>query len=349
MSTRPCAATGKKTVPGPLPVLAPTELPERDEDARWLVEGLWPAGGVGIIGGQAKSWKTFLALDLAISVASGTPCISAFPTRKGGKVLVYAAEDGLPDIRARLAGICAGRGVRLYDLDLGIIAVTRLHLDQERDKKRLEATLTLHKPALLILDPFVRLHTAIDENSAGDVSAILGELRRLQRLHGVAIALVHHARKNGNAMRPGQALRGSSDFHAWGDCNLYLQRKDDFAMLTVEHRAAPSPKPLKLELSAPGSGTGPSLRVIEGGETFPEAPSATTSTCGSTLAERIVRLLQDTAAPLSQAKLRRHVQARNETVGNVLRELEGRGRILRTAKGWVAQTGQQLQLPLAGC
>lgn len=64
----------------PLLVLAPSKLPERDLDRRWLVEDLWPVEGVGIVGGQAKSWKTWLALDLAVSVASNTPCIGAFPT-----------------------------------------------------------------------------------------------------------------------------------------------------------------------------------------------------------------------------------------------------------------------------
>ena len=48
----------------------------------------------------------------------------------------------------------------------------------------------LHRPDLLILDPLVRLH-AIDENAAGEIAALLGYLRLLQRKTGVAIALVH--------------------------------------------------------------------------------------------------------------------------------------------------------------
>src|SRR5437870_340514 len=56
----------------------------------------------------------------------------------------------------------------------------------------------LHRPVLLILDPLVRLH-AIDENAAGEIAALLGYLRLLQRKTGAAIALVHHARKNVSA------------------------------------------------------------------------------------------------------------------------------------------------------
>jgi hypothetical protein len=51
-------------------------------------------------------------------------------------------------------------------------------------------------------------------------------LRELQRRHDVAVLVVHHAKKGGG-VRAGQALRGSSEFHAWGDSNLYLRRDGD--------------------------------------------------------------------------------------------------------------------------
>jgi hypothetical protein len=324
-------------------VLAPTELPERDESRRWLIESLWPVEGVGIIGGQAKSWKTWLALDLAVSVASRTPCIGVFPTCISGRVLVYAAEDSLPDVRARLAGICQNRAIPLESLNLGIIAVDQLHLNRSDDKARLEATLGTHNPVLLVLDPFVRLHSAIDENSAGDVSAILGDLRRLQRRHGVAIALVHHARKNGNGIRPGQALRGSSDFHAWGDVGLYLRRKEDAAILVVEHRSAASPKPLSVELNCGPEGNCPALRAITGPlETAP----AEAREEEDDIRDRLLKLLAQASDPISQKKIRKEVQRRNKTVGEVLARLQAEGLVRHTPKGWAANPGQQLRLAM---
>jgi hypothetical protein len=94
------------------------------------------------------------------------------------------------------------------------------------------------QPRLLILDPFVRLHR-IDENAGGEVAPLLAYLRELQRRYGVAVLVVHHARKGAGNARAGQALRGSSEFHAWGDSNLYLRRDGDDLTLTVEHQAAP--------------------------------------------------------------------------------------------------------------
>jgi hypothetical protein len=45
---------------------------EESETEEWLVTDLWAASGVGIIGGEPKSCKTWLGLDIALSVASGT-------------------------------------------------------------------------------------------------------------------------------------------------------------------------------------------------------------------------------------------------------------------------------------
>jgi len=78
---------------------------------------------------------------------------------------------------------------------------------------------------------------------------VLRFLRELQRRHGVALLVVHHARKGAGNARAGQALRGSSEFHAWGDSNLYLRRDGDDLMLTVEHRAAPSLAPVAIALA----------------------------------------------------------------------------------------------------
>ena len=80
--------------------------PQQDEQT-WLIEGLWSAQAVGIIGGEPKCGKSFLALDLAVSVASGTPCLRRFPTRQCGAVLLFAAEDALHIVRGRLEGIAA--------------------------------------------------------------------------------------------------------------------------------------------------------------------------------------------------------------------------------------------------
>ena len=166
-----------------------------------------------------------------------------------GRVLLYPAEDALHVVRRRLEGICAAAGAALAELDVQVITAPSLRLDLDADRARLDETVARLKPRLLVLDPFVRLHR-IDENVSGDVAPLLAFLRDLQRRHAVAVAVVHHARKGAGAIRAGQALRGSSEFHAWGDSNLYLRRDgDDRIVLTVEHRAAAAMSGVTLELA----------------------------------------------------------------------------------------------------
>src|ERR1700720_1032394 len=71
----------------------------------WLVQGLWAAQAVGILGGEPKCCKSFLALDLAVSVASGAPCLRRFVVQRTGPVLLFPAEDSLAVVRRRLEGI----------------------------------------------------------------------------------------------------------------------------------------------------------------------------------------------------------------------------------------------------
>lgn len=229
-------------------IVTAANLPAHPPEQRWLIEHLWGSQAVGIIGGEPKCGKSFLALDLAVSVASATACLGRFPIARPASVLLFAAEDPLHLVRERLEGITAARGIALQDLPLFVITAPRLRLDDPADRERLTKCVEKVNPSLLVLDPFVRLH-AIDENAAGEVAPLLAFLRQLQRNHHLAVALVHHARKDAGRTRPGQALRGSSEFHAWGDSNLYLRRRDQTLLLSVEHRAARSPDDLILELA----------------------------------------------------------------------------------------------------
>jgi RecA-family ATPase len=163
--------------------------------------------------GEPKCCKSFLALDLAVAVAAGIPCLRRFAVPCAGRVLLFAAEDALHIVRRRLEGICAAAGMALADLDIQVITAPSVRLDLEADRRSLTETVASLKPRLLILDPFVRLHR-IDENASGEVAPLLAFLRDLQRRHAVAVLLVHHARKGAGRARAGQALRGSSEFHA---------------------------------------------------------------------------------------------------------------------------------------
>jgi len=310
-----------------LPVEPAYRLAERPEEHRWLIAGLWSEQAVGIVGGEPKCCKSFLALDIAVAVAAGIPCLRRFVVPRAGRVLLYAAEDALHIVRRRLEGICAAAGAELADLDILVITAPTLRLDMEADRRSLAETVASLQPRLLILDPFVRLHR-IDENASGEVAPLLAFLRELQRRHGVAVLVVHHARKSAGGVRAGQALRGSSEFHAWGDSNLYLRRDSEELTLTVEHRAAPSPKPLSIELT--GRGPALALEVVERSKpALDTAPS---------LDDRIAAVLAEAQAPLPFADLRARCRVRTATLYQHLATLTATGRVIKQGDDYRAGT-----------
>lgn len=303
-----------------LPVRRAHELDVCPEEQRWLIEGLWAAEAVGILGGEPKCCKSFLALDMAVAVASGAPCLRRFPTIRRGRVLLFAAEDSPAVVRQRLAGIASAVGSPLDALDIHVIVAPVLRLDVELDQRRLEETVAALRPMLLVLDPFVRLHR-IDENVSSEVAPLLDYLRGLQRRHRVAVVLVHHARKGASHVRAGQALRGSSELHAWGDSNLYVRRSgDDGLSLTIEHRAARSANGINLTLHAEGDAL--ALRVIDTAELEPAPPPLPAI-------ERVERILAEATSPVSQREIRDLAKIRAATVGDALAALVTDGRVSR--------------------
>jgi RecA-family ATPase len=306
-----------------LPVEPAYRLAERSEEHRWLVTGLWSEAAVGIVGGEPKCCKSFLALDLAVAVAAGVPCLRRFAVPRAGRVLLFAAEDALHIVRRRLEGISAAAGVALANLDIQVITAPTVRLDLDADRRNLAETVARLQPRLLILDPFVRLHR-IDENASGEVAPLLAYLRELQRRHDVAVLVVHHAKKGGGGVRAGQALRGSSEFHAWGDSNLYLRRDGDDLSLSVEHRAAPSMTPITIELAQ--RGTALALEVVDRRDPATPPPSS--------LDERITATLAGADAALPFAELRACCRVRATTLYERLAVLAETGRVVKTDDGY---------------
>jgi len=308
-----------------LPVSRVADLAVTDPTRRWLIDGLWSQAAVGIIGGPPKAAKSWMALDMAISVASGTPCLGVFDVLEPGRALLFMAEDAHADVRARVAGICRHRGLDIHRLDLHIITATSLRLDLERDRKRLSDVVTDLAPRLLLLDPFVRLHRG-DENDAGHVSGLLAYLRELQRQHRLAVVVVHHTRKNGGGAALGQTLRGSGDFHAWVDSSLYLRRKRDSLTLSIEHRSAPAPDSLHLALAGDDATGDVHLEISDEHHTD-AAPDRD-------LAANVLCALVD--QPRTRTDLRAQLRVRNERLGTVLEQLRHAGRVRRDAGVWIS-------------
>lgn len=312
-----------------LPVQRVSDV-EEQHGVPWLVEGLWTQQGVGFLCGSPKSSKTWLALDLALSVATKSAALGRYTVAESGAVLLFTAEDAPAMVRSRLSGMARQRGLSLDELPIHLVLQRSLRLESSKDQQRLQATVARYRPKLLVLDPFVRL-TAIDENSSLEVSAVLAYLRALQTEHEVAILVVHHARKaSSNGAPGGLALRGSGDFWAWSDSNLFLSRRQDRLHLAVEHRSAAAPEPVALELRCDAP-SGPYLRVCDAAPTEPGQQPP--------LAARLLDALRAADGPRRLEELRAELRVRMQSLVDAMRQLERDQRVGRTTAGWELLSG----------
>jgi len=309
------------------------DVPLEPPEARWLIEPLWTACAVGIVGGQPKCFKTWLATELALAVASGGQALGRFSAKQQGPVLFFAAEDTAPAMRARFEATASARGVRLADVPVLLLDLAELRLNDQKQLDRLRYTVARVQARLLVLDPFVRV-ARLDENSAQEVSAVLGALRTIQRDLQVAVLVVHHMRKSPGT-HLGQQLRGSGDFAAWSDSGLYLVRRGQDMVLSVEHRGAPAPPPLRLRLSLDGAA--PHLVVDDEEEPPPiqgSPPLHPPSTDIEPLEAELIDRLRLARRPQTTVQLRAALHVRKVTLLESLRRLQQRGLLARDHAGW---------------
>ena len=306
-----------------LPICKVNQLQIQQPEKIWLIDSIWAQDAVGIIGGAPKCCKSWFGLDMALSIASGTHCLGRFAVKHPGPALVFLAEDALPAVHARIQALCTQRHLDIDHLKLYVITASTLRLDLQADQQRLNATLAYLQPRFLLLDPLVRLHR-LDENSAADISKLLGFIRDMQRTHHVAIALVHHASKK-QRNQPGQALRGSSDLHAFGDCNAYLAKRKNHIVLSVEHRSAKSIDPFQIQLVSRADGSATHLKIVANTD-----PNTT-----DTLAQRALLLLQNSTTPMTRSAIRKQLKVNNQRLGDTLALLDKQALVKKTSKGWL--------------
>ena len=140
----------------------------------------------------------------------------------------------------------------------------------------------------------------------------------------MAVILVHHMSKKHRAQL-GQALRGSGDLHAFGDCNAYLVKKDNKLFLSVEHRFAPASEPIHLTLVSNDDRANTHLEFAGNShDTHHNIP----------LTEAVRLTLADAEKPLTRVALRKILGVNNQRLGLALCDLENNRTAERGPNGW---------------
>jgi hypothetical protein len=241
---------------------------------RWLVDEAWVDGSVGFISGRSKSYKTWMALDLALSVVSGADFLGRFPTRRVGPVILIQEEDPTAVLQERLRLISKAKGLlpsssydsatKILHLEwpeypLHIINLQGFNLGSEEKVAQVRELIATINPVLVILDPLiVLLPEGVDEYKGAQVSQVLQAIKMWREEFGCAVAIVHHWNKAKTDVgeRFAEHMYGSFAFHAWLESALHVmpvieedQEQINQVRVEREFKAAPSGRPMKLQFN----------------------------------------------------------------------------------------------------
>lgn len=211
---------------------------------KWLVKDVITEGACGFIAGQPKSYKSWCAFDLAISVSTGAPFLGHFPVLDSGPVLYIQEEDSPAIVKKRLEKIWPGKMIdkvtivegemewvpsqsMMKDPPLDAYIGERFTISDGGWQAWLDETIREGEYKMVVMDPLMMMAGEVEENRAQEMTEkIFKPLKQLARKHACAMIVVHHMKKGdprGGPQRGGQLLLGSVANHAWAEDSLYIR------------------------------------------------------------------------------------------------------------------------------
>lgn len=234
--------------PEELPFVSIDELLVYSEKPEWLVDGIWMEKNVGWIAGVGKSYKTVLSVDLALSVASGTPFLGKYPVMDPGPVLMIQEEDPVWRVAHRVQVISQKKGLTVCQIrgkqdslvlqmcdskvPLYISIGGGVSFSDDNRLAAVEKAIQKYRPKMIILDPLFMMTAGLDDFKASEISTALIKIKEWRNRYNCAVAIVHHYRKGqGSAV---EKLYGSQALYAWSENNLFITREDNSNVITIE-------------------------------------------------------------------------------------------------------------------
>lgn len=184
----------------------------------WLVgeemAGIFPASSLMAIYGPPGAGKSFIAADLACTIASRHAEIA--PTWFGNTVrrgsVLYVIAEGGRGFGGRIQAWMRAHHAEWPDLALQFVAEPVNLFASEDVSHLMRAIDTMDSaPALIVFDTFARCSVGAEENSAKDVGMVIDRADRIKRETGATVGIIHHATKEGEVERGSIALRAGVD------------------------------------------------------------------------------------------------------------------------------------------
>lgn len=203
-------------------------------DPAELVAGFLMQGENACIFGEPKVGKTFLALDIAYSIAANLPVFGHLAVRKSGSV-VYLSGEGHAGMKRRLRAWRQARGIaadrKLPFFYKAAVPVTAKGMDEcQAYIEGIRGQLG-RGPVLVVIDTMARSMIGLNENDAGDVGLYLALTEGLRAALDCTVLTLAHSGKD-----PTKGVRGSNASQAGFDAVWLTEMNEANKTVKLEYK-----------------------------------------------------------------------------------------------------------------
>ena len=194
------------------------------KDPEYLIDNLIPDESFGFVIGVPGCLKSFITLDMSLSIAAGLREWMGYKIKKQGPV-VYVTSEGLGDIKRRIKAWEKKTKKKVDSLPFYLIPDS-MNMMQSADVMKLARTVKAAQeqegapPALVVIDTASRVLPGADENLQKDMTLFVKACDYIRQSFKCAVLAVHHLSRNGAG-----TMRGSTVFDGAADFILLVERE----------------------------------------------------------------------------------------------------------------------------
>lgn len=308
----------------------------------WLVEDWLPDHSVTFLVSPPESYKTWLLLDLAVSVASGVPFLGTYEVNYPGPTLIIQQEDSHEGLTDRLALIVEQKlGMNanidgdtwqvpsMPDLPIYVHPSRMLRFDNKKVLEELEAVIAEIKPKVIMIDPLYST-TSVDNYMAASAEQMM-VLKTWRDKYGCSFVIAHHSKKN---VDPDSTARedswGSQFLNAFLEAGWQIRRNQRLAQneIVVRRHSKVMGNQQPISLTFDISTKYPMKYAVT-------AKSYQVQTAAGQPAQpaqaNLLDIMQD--EELSQAEIANRAGRSRSTISRQIKQLEAAGAIVRMPNG----------------
>ena len=208
---------------------------------KWLIDQWLPEGSLACMYGPPSSGKTFMALDMGMSIQNNLMWHGheVMP----GKV-VFMAGEGVDGLKSRIAAWEIAHGFSSLDAEFHVTGDVVNLLHHHTSDRLLSSFKESGEPGLVIFDTLNRYMVGGNENEASSMSDVFRTLREIIDETGTSILLIHHTGKDGRTERGSNSLRAT--------CDVMLAVKKKLVLKVDKQRDAAVTSPIHFEMEEHG-------------------------------------------------------------------------------------------------